>query len=541
MRRLRAWLLIGLAAVVVLIVVALVAIPRVVDTPRIQALIATTVSQNLGRPVKFSDVSIRILPLPSVVLKDLEVAEDPAFGQGPFLRLKEAIVRLRLRSLLLLRVELGDFILTHPMISLVQAPDGRWNFTMLGAHAEPRPTGRARGGGGAAGGAGTAGVLGGRIKIEDGVVTYEPRAGGATARYRVEELGLTMSGSALSTLTFTGGAKVKPGDVTVKIEDGNLVANGARALADAPVRAKITVDGKEIRDLVALAMGPAPIIAGGVKGTLAVSGTLAHARATGEVELPNLVMTQTQPSCPEPKKRSLALGTVKVNATWEPPRFLGRPVTATLVGGTVTTNLTATLDQGVRVDLADLTVKGAAIEKVLVDFLCQGYAATGLTDVTGTLGLRPTDLWRTLNGQGRVQIGAGRVVGTQALALLGNLTRVGGALSSIIRGEIPNLGAAPVEYDGVTATYTITNGVVSTRDFLLSSRVLKIAAAGTYTLGTGAMNLDVGVTNGRTELRAKVAGTASSPSIRVSPSAALRDVDPARVEKDLQELLKKFR
>src|SRR5216683_7493264 len=106
MRRLRTWLLIVAGVVVVLVVVALIAVPRVVDTPRIQALIATTVSQSLGRPVKFSEVSVSILPLPSVVLKDLEVAEDPAFGQGPFLRLNEAVVRLRLWPLLSLRARL---------------------------------------------------------------------------------------------------------------------------------------------------------------------------------------------------------------------------------------------------------------------------------------------------------------------------------------------------------------------------------------------------------------------------------------------------
>src|SRR3989441_3987197 len=190
MRRVRTWLLIVVGVVVVLFVVALIAVPRVVDTPRIQALIATTVSQSLGRPVKFSEVSVSILPLPSVVLKDLEVAEDPAFGQGPFLRLNEAVVRLRLWPLLSLRVELGDFILKRPMISLVQAPDGRWNFTTLGVHSEPRPTGRTRSGGGGGGGVGAARGLGGRLKIESGVVTYETRARGAAAHYRVEGLDL---------------------------------------------------------------------------------------------------------------------------------------------------------------------------------------------------------------------------------------------------------------------------------------------------------------------------------------------------------------
>src|SRR3989442_10807478 len=132
--------------------------------------------------------------------------------------------------------------------------------------------------------------------------------------------------------------------------------NGARTLADASVRAKISVEGKEIRELLALAMGPEPAIDGGVKGALTVSGTVGHAKATGEIELVNLVVTQTRPSCPEPKKRSLALGNVKINAVWEAPRFMGRPVTGSLAGGSLSTNATVTLDQKIQVDLADLAL-----------------------------------------------------------------------------------------------------------------------------------------------------------------------------------------
>src|SRR2546425_4482904 len=242
MRRVRTWLLIVVGVVVVLFVVALIAVPRVVDTPRIQALIATTVSQSLGRPVKFSEVSVSILPLPSVVLKDLEVAEDPAFGRGPFLRLNEAVVRLRLWPLLSLRVELGDFILKRPMISLLQAPDGRWNFTTLGVHTEPRPTGRARSGGGGGGAVGAAGIVGGRVKIENGVVTYETRARGAAAHYRVEGLDLAVSGGPQGSLTFKGDAKGKPGDVAGKIPVGRLALNGAALLARAAGRAKVPVE-----------------------------------------------------------------------------------------------------------------------------------------------------------------------------------------------------------------------------------------------------------------------------------------------------------
>jgi len=49
------------------------------------------------------------------------------------------------------------------------------------------------------------------------------------------------------------------------------------------------------------------------------------------------------------------------------------------------------------------------------------------------------------------------------------------------------------------------------------------------------------VATGRAELRGKVTGTASAPSVRVAPPTALRDVDPAKVEKGLEDLLKRFR
>ncbi|MBI4594072.1 MAG: AsmA family protein, partial [Candidatus Rokubacteria bacterium] len=121
------WLLVGLAAAVALAAAALAALPSLVGTPRVQALIVQSIAHVLGRPVTVSSVSVSVLPLPAVVLRDLEIAEDPAFGAAPFLRLNEAEVRLRLWPLVLFRVQLGDFVLKKPVIALVRAADGRWN------------------------------------------------------------------------------------------------------------------------------------------------------------------------------------------------------------------------------------------------------------------------------------------------------------------------------------------------------------------------------------------------------------------------------
>src|SRR3989440_2477438 len=217
------------AAVPVPVVAALVLVPILVDTPRVQALIASNASQALGRPVKFRSMSISVLPLPAVALHGLEIAEDPQFGTEPFLKLETGKVRLKLLPLLTGRVELGDVKLTKPVITVIQTGDGRMNISTLGAGAgtkEPKAGERpARGGGGTGGGGG---ALPGGISIEHGLVAYVTHGkGGVTSQYRVEDLNLTLTGGAPQ-LAFKGDLKVKPGDLVVKIADGQGALDGGK-------------------------------------------------------------------------------------------------------------------------------------------------------------------------------------------------------------------------------------------------------------------------------------------------------------------------
>jgi len=537
------WIAVAVAAVVVLAIAALAAVPYLVDTPRIQALIASTASQALGRPVKFSSVSVSVLPRPAVVLKELEVAEDPAFGKAPFLRLNQAELRLKLWPLFLFRVEPGDFVLKEPVIALLQSADGRWNIASLGQPADGRAPSRPRSGGG---GAGAATVLGTQVKIVDGVIAYESRAGGEAARYRVEDLDLTLTPGA-GPLAFEGNARVKPGDLSVKITEGSVGLDGTRAFTEAPVRGKLALDGKDIRPLVATAMGPEPVIGGGLKGTLTLGGTVGKPRAAGDAQLSDLTVTQTNAGCPEPKRRTLALGPLKLNAAWADSRFTARPATTSIAAGNITTGLTVTMDGGpIRVQLGDLGVKSLPVEKLLVDFLCQGYAVTGPLDLTGTASARLDALWTTLDGKGQLRLGPGKVVGAQALALLDNVVRIAGTVGALLSGEVPTAAlASALDYDSITATYTINDGVISTRDLQLTGRALNARAAGTYALATGAMNVDLTMSTGRRELKAKVTGTAASPSIRVAPAGLLTPREQEKLGEKLgeglQDLLKKIR
>jgi AsmA family/AsmA-like C-terminal region len=539
------WAIGVVGALVLLIVVALIAVPYLVDTPRIQAYIANNASQTLGRPVKFSSVSLRVLPLPAVELHDLEVAEDPKFGATPFLKLKTGRIRLQLLPLLTGRVELGDIVLDKPAVTVVQAADGRLNISTLGTTPPPKPAaepGKPAEPSRPGGGPGAPGAIPiSRVLVDDGTLTYVAHGkGDALTQYRVEGLSVTLTGSGTQ-LEFKGDAKVQPGALSLKLSDGVVALSGTRPLTEASLRGKVGLDAKDIKDLAAVAAGPSPSLGGGLKGTLALGGTVGAPTAAGDVQLSPLTVTQTNPQCPEPKRRTLTLPTVKLNVAWQEQRLTARPLNAALGDGTVATQLTVTLGRAIHVQLADLGIKTLPLDKVLVDYLCQGYAITGPLDLTGALAFDTHDMLNTLSGPGQMKIGRGKVVGPKALALIGSVVRVGSAISSLLSADLPTrMFDAPLEFDSITGTYQITNGVATTKDLLYTSRAMKVLIAGDYGLASGRLNLDMTVNHGRGEVKAKITGTTSSPSVRVAPGTLLRDVEPGKAEKGIQDLLKRF-
>jgi hypothetical protein len=79
------------------------------------------------------------------------------------------------------------------------------------------------------------------------------------------------------------------------------------------------------------------------------------------------------------------------------------------------------------------------LEPVLVNYLCQRNAVTGPLDLTGEATLRLPEPLSTLNGSGRLQIGAGRVIGPDLLNALGQAL----ALTDLVSGVLAAVAAEP--------------------------------------------------------------------------------------------------
>jgi uncharacterized protein involved in outer membrane biogenesis len=479
--------------------------------------------------VKFSGLSVTALPLPTVRLRGLQVAEDPAFGSAPFITVAEGRMRIRLWSLLQGRVDLVNLTLDEPRIHVVEDPAGHLNLATLGATA-PSPTGPPRvGKGRPAAPAASAAPLA-RIRIVNGAVDYET----AGSHLTLDRINLTLTPAA-SGLRAAGEAQ-GPGGLKLTIAEATVALAPNRPVGDAEIKAAIQLEAPDVSALV-VALGPLPSVSGPLKGRLEVAGTMVKMTATGALGFDRLTLSRRDAGCGDRKAHTLAVTDVRMPLVYAAGQLESQTVQSKVARGAVTFRLTVALGPPRIATLRDIAVKGMQLEPVLVDYLCQRNAVTGALDLTGQSSLQLPEMLPTLTGSGRLSVGPGRVVGpdlptalTQALALTDLVSprpHPGGS-------RRPGSGS-PLSFDSITATYTIANGVARTEDLVYVARDIRVTGAGTYALTDGRTAMDVTVTQGSNRVKARLAGAAGSLTI-VPTDVRVRE--PKDLRKALDRLLR---
>jgi len=119
------------AIAVVLVVLALLLGPPLLNVNRFRRRITQSVSESLGRPVHIDSVTLNMLPMPGFTLQNFVVQDDPAFSSEPVIRAETVKVTLRVWSLWRRRVEFSRISLEDPSLNLVHRADGRWNIESI--------------------------------------------------------------------------------------------------------------------------------------------------------------------------------------------------------------------------------------------------------------------------------------------------------------------------------------------------------------------------------------------------------------------------
>jgi AsmA protein len=530
------WLLIAVGLLAGLAVAAVVALPWLLDTPAVQAQVAQAVSHALGRPVRFASLSVSALPVPTVRLKDLRVAEDPAFGTGPFVTVGEGRIHVRLWPLLSGRVELADLTLMGPRIALVKDAAGHLNIASLGVPAHSPPSLTRSGGSRSSSGTSAGAVLLSSLRIVDGSVQYQA-LGEPRPILSLRQINVTVTQSApAEPLRLAGEAIAEPGSVRLRTTDARITPAGSRLLGDTALRATVTMEAVDVGPLGA-AFVSSPAVSGPMTGRIDVTGTPARLSATGAISLDRITLSAARAGCgPEPRR--LAIEAVRMPLVASPMRFDSAPVEAKVARGTV--SLRASMARGgvPTASLTEISVKGMDLGPVLVDYLCQPYAVTGLLDLSGEAilrlpDIRPPETMRGVDGSGRIKIGPGKVVGREVVNLVRDVVGLGSAVSAAVN---PGRSAvrSPLDFDSITATYTVASGVARTEDLVYTARDVRVRAAGTYGLGDRRVAMEVTLTEGANQIKGLITGAPGS--LRVVPTGVrVRDRD---VKKFLDRLFR---
>src|SRR5580658_651007 len=234
MKRIARWI----GIVVVLLLLAVLALPFLVNPNRFRPMLESELSKALARDVKVGDLKLAILS-GGVTAEDLSIADDPAYSREPFLHTKSLTLGVALWPLIFSRqLYVTDLTLDQPQIDLLQSGAGDWNFSSLGgkpvaARGQPAEPPNA--------GLHLSVKL---VKIANGRLTFAQQNSNAKARV-LENVNVELNNfSASAIFPFTLSGKLAGGgDIQLKGIAGPIDATDA---AQTPVKVRLKLSGFDL-------------------------------------------------------------------------------------------------------------------------------------------------------------------------------------------------------------------------------------------------------------------------------------------------------
>jgi len=119
------------AGVILVLLIALLAIPVLIDINTYRGQIIAQLEQTLGRSVKLGKMDLRVLPSLKVNVDEVRIGDDPHFGQSDFVKARSVRLQIDLWSLLRGNPQLQGIELVEPVIVLIKNPASQWNWSTL--------------------------------------------------------------------------------------------------------------------------------------------------------------------------------------------------------------------------------------------------------------------------------------------------------------------------------------------------------------------------------------------------------------------------
>jgi AsmA protein len=124
------WMIV--AGFLALLLLAVFALPFVIDANYFRPTIESRLQGALGRQVKIGNLSLSAFR-GHLSAADISISDDPAFSSQPFVQAESLDVGIELIPLILSRdLRIRSITLRRPELVLLRSADGTWNFSSLG-------------------------------------------------------------------------------------------------------------------------------------------------------------------------------------------------------------------------------------------------------------------------------------------------------------------------------------------------------------------------------------------------------------------------
>lgn len=268
----RTLLIVG--SIVGVLVLLVLALPFVIDVDHFRPEIEARLKSSLGRDISIGKLNLSIVG-GGVSADKVVIGDDPEFSKDPFVVAKSLTIGVEWLPLITSRaVHVTSLTLQEPQVALLRAPSGKWNFSSLGATAQPKtPSSNAP--------ANAPNISVQKLNISNGRITVG-RAHSSGKQYSYSNVDLTAKNIAYgSTIPFTLSAKTPPsGSLNIQGDAGPL---NQTDMAASPLTAHVTVKNLDLANTGFIE--PSSGIAGllDYDGDLKSNGHIIHTDGTSKV------------------------------------------------------------------------------------------------------------------------------------------------------------------------------------------------------------------------------------------------------------------
>src|SRR5215216_1497426 len=133
--------------IILAIIVVLVLITPLIPLGFLKPAVESRLSNSLGRKVTVESLRLNILGGPYLTINNMSAKEDPAFGDGDFLKAEKVRADFSLFQYLFRgRVVIDSLSIQSPDFTLIKSQEGVWSWTTIGQNdSDNQPVARANG------------------------------------------------------------------------------------------------------------------------------------------------------------------------------------------------------------------------------------------------------------------------------------------------------------------------------------------------------------------------------------------------------------